>query len=40
MYEYKRIIIQLLEKMDDQKDEEFLKILYTIIIRHTKAASV
>jgi len=32
--EYKRVIIKLLEGMEEEKEEEFLKVLYTIIIRH------
>lgn len=34
--EYKRIIIRLLERMEEEKEEEFLRILYTITIRHVR----
>ena len=34
--EYKRIIIRLLEEMEEKKEEEFLRILYTITIRHVR----
>lgn len=34
--EYKRAIIRLLEEMEEKKEEEFLRILYTITIRHVR----
>lgn len=34
--EYKRVIIKLLEGMEEEKEEEFLKMLYTITIRHIR----
>ena len=34
--EYKRIIIRLLEGMEEEKEEEFLRILYTVTIRHVR----
>lgn len=37
MEEYKKLIIQMIEKINDEK---FLKQIYTIIIRHTRKAGI
>lgn len=34
--EYKRIIIKLVDEMNEEEEKEFLKMLYTITIRHIK----
>lgn len=34
--EYKRIIIKLVEGMNEEEEREFLKVLYTITIRHVR----
>lgn len=33
---YKRIIIRLVEEMREEEEKEFLKMLYTITIRHMR----
>ena len=37
MEEYKKLIIEMVEKINDEK---FLKQIYTIIIRHTRKAGI
>lgn len=32
--QYKRLIIRMVESMDEDAEEEFLRIIYTIVIRH------
>lgn len=34
--EYKRIIIELVDRMNEEEEKEFLKMLYTITIRHVR----
>lgn len=38
--EYKRIIIKLIEGMNEKEEKEFLRTLYTITMRHVKKKTV